>query len=117
GWCTYTLLVALREAGPDAPCWTWWPGPHTAGAVGRHQAQEAAVHRWDAEGVASPGSGQPLAPALATDGVPEFIDIMVGEDLSALPGAVTLTAIDTGASWRVAGQADVARSGRASELR
>ena len=56
GWCTYTLLAALREAGPEAPCWAWWPGPRTAGAVGRHQAQEAAVHRWDAEGVAGAGS-------------------------------------------------------------
>ena len=51
GWCTYSLLGALREVGPDAPCWAWWPEPHTAGAVGRHQAQEASVHRWDAEGV------------------------------------------------------------------
>ena len=27
GWCSYTLLGALREAGPDAPCWTWWGEP------------------------------------------------------------------------------------------
>jgi len=58
GWCTYSLLGALREVGPDAPCWAWWPEPHTAGAVGRHQAQEASVHRWDAEGVT--GASQPL---------------------------------------------------------
>ena len=49
-----TPCSALREAGPDAPCWAWWPSPHTSGAVGRHQAQEAAVHRWDAEGVGGP---------------------------------------------------------------
>ena len=50
---------------------------------------------------------------------------MVGADLASLPGAVTLTAIDTGASWRVAGAAagaagpdGSARSaGRVSELR
>ena len=34
GWCTYSLLSALREVGPDVPCWAWWPEPHTAGAVG-----------------------------------------------------------------------------------
>jgi uncharacterized protein (TIGR03083 family) len=114
GWCTYSLLSALREVGPDAPCWAWWPEPHTAGAVGRHQAQEVSVHRWDAEGVA--GTSSPLHPGLADDGVPEFIEIMVGSDLAALPGAVTLTAIDTGASWRAAGDgAD--RAGRVSELR
>ncbi|HVT41862.1 MAG TPA: maleylpyruvate isomerase N-terminal domain-containing protein [Acidimicrobiales bacterium] len=116
GWCTYTLLGALREAGPDAPCWAWWPAPRTAGAVGRHQAQEVSVHRWDAEGVAGAGASGPLESALATDGVPEFIDIMVGEDQRALPGAVTLTATDTGGTWRIAGQ-DVTSTGRTSELR
>jgi uncharacterized protein (TIGR03083 family) len=123
GWCTYSLLGALREVGPDAPCWAWWPEPHTAGAVGRHQAQEASVHRWDAEGVI--GASQPLHEGLAEDGVPEFIEIMVGEDLASLPGTVTLTAIDTGASWRVAGTvaggsggAETGRSaGRVSELK
>jgi uncharacterized protein (TIGR03083 family) len=114
GWCTYSLLSALRDAGPDAPCWAWWPEPHTSGAVGRHQAQEVAVHRWDAEGVA--GASEPLRPGLADDGVPEFIEIMVGSDLASLPGAVTLTATDTGASWRVTGTGRE-RSARVSELR
>ncbi len=101
GWCTYSLVGALRDAGPGAPCWAWWPTPHTAGAVCRHQAQEAAVHRWDAEGVRA--RPRPLDPALAEDGVPEFMEIMIGSDLDALPGAVTLTATDTGSSWRAAG--------------
>jgi uncharacterized protein (TIGR03083 family) len=114
GWCTYSLLSALRETGPDAPCWAWWPSPHTSGAVGRHQAQEAAVHRWDAEGVA--GRSTPLPASLASDGVPEFVEIMIGSDLSVLPGSVTLTAVDTGASWRVAG-ANAESSKRESELR
>jgi uncharacterized protein (TIGR03083 family) len=106
GWCTYGLLSALREAGPDAPCWAWWddPTPHTAGAVARHQAQEAAVHRWDAEGAA--GVPTPLPAALATDGVPEFIEVMVGSDITALRGAVTLHALDTDATWRVGADVD-----------
>jgi uncharacterized protein (TIGR03083 family) len=115
GWCTYSLLGALREAGPDAPCWAWWPEPHTAGAVGRHQAQEISVHRWDAEGVTGPSA--PLHPGLADDGVPEFIEIMVGADLASLPGAVTLSATDTGASWRVAGAGVGEQAARMSELR
>ena len=48
---TGMLLAALTEAGPDAPCWTWWAAsgaPSTAGAVARHQVQEAAVHAYDA---------------------------------------------------------------------
>jgi uncharacterized protein (TIGR03083 family) len=102
GWCTYSLLSALREAGPDAPCWTWWGEPRTALAVGRHQAQEAAVHRWDAELSASVPATTPLPSGLSADGVPEFLEVMVGDDASALPGEVTLTAIDVdGASWTV----------------
>jgi uncharacterized protein (TIGR03083 family) len=101
GWCTYSLLSALRAAGPDSPSWAWWdpPTPRTAGAVARHQAQEAAVHRWDAEG--SVGSSAPLPSELAADGVPEFIEVMVGPDVVALRGAVNLHAVDTGETWRV----------------
>ncbi len=101
GWCTYSLLSALRAAGPDSPSWAWWdvPTPRTAGAVARHQAQEVAVHRWDAEG--SVGSPAPLPSELAADGVPEFIEVMVGPDVVALRGAVNLHAVDTGGSWRI----------------
>ena len=119
GWCTYTLLGALRQAGSDAPCWTWWSEPRTSGAVARHQAQEVAVHRWDAELAA--GEVAPLPAALSEDGVPEFVDIMVGPDAASLPGVVTLTATDAGASWRVGavtgdGDAAAARI-RSAELR
>ena len=72
------------------------------------------MHRWDAEGVT--GASAPLHPGLADDGVPEFIEIMVGSDLASLPGVVTLTATDTGASWRVAGTGNEGSS-RVSELR
>jgi uncharacterized protein (TIGR03083 family) len=115
GWCSYMLLGALRQAGPDAPCWTWWGEPHTAAAVGRHQAQEAAVHRWDAE--LATGSVGSLRPELASDGVPEFIQIMVGGDADALSGTVTLTATDTGASWQVGAKQADGSERRAAELR
>jgi uncharacterized protein (TIGR03083 family) len=117
GWCTYSLLHALRDAGPDAPCWAWWPSPRTAGAVGRHQAQEVAVHRWDAEGVS--GSSRPLSPELGADGVPEFVEIMIGAGARSLPGTVTLTATDAGTSWLVEGaRAEGGGApGRTAELR
>ena len=123
GWCTYTLLGALRHAGPDAPCWTWWGEPRTSMAVARHQAQEVAVHRWDAELAA--GDVAPLPTALSEDGVPDFVEIMVGPDATSLPGPVTLTATDTGSSWQVgaaAADGDAARAGsragtRSAELR
>jgi len=43
---TTALIGALRSAGPDRGCWTWWTAsdaPATSGAVARHQVQEAAV--------------------------------------------------------------------------
>ncbi|MEK8105284.1 maleylpyruvate isomerase N-terminal domain-containing protein [Micromonospora sp. M12] len=46
------LLAALREAGPDRGCWTWWgdsQSPQTTGAVARHQLQQVAVHTYDAQ--------------------------------------------------------------------
>jgi uncharacterized protein (TIGR03083 family) len=114
GSCTYSLLHALRDAGPDAPCWTWWPNPKTSGAVARHQAQEVAVHRWDAD-LAATGAPGPLRPDLAADGVPEFIEIMIGSGAAVLTGEVTLTATDTGDSWRV-GTADVPGRVRTAEV-
>jgi uncharacterized protein (TIGR03083 family) len=121
GWCTYSLLHALREAGPDAPCWSWWPAPRTSGAVSRHQAQEVSVHRWDAELAAgqrvAPGA---LAADVATDGVPEFLQMMIGDRAEALTGEVTLTASDTGGSWSVGVGAGLEGGGggsRRAELR
>ena len=37
-----------RRRPRTRPAWTWWKEPRTAGAIGRHQVQEAAMHRWDA---------------------------------------------------------------------
>src|SRR5262245_58757556 len=38
---TARLVAALREAGPDRLCWTWWEetgvAPNTSAAIARHQ--------------------------------------------------------------------------------
>jgi uncharacterized protein (TIGR03083 family) len=76
---TATLLVALDAAGPDRGCWTWWArsaAPMTAGAVARHQVQEAAVHARDAQ--ESAGRAEPLPTAIAVDGVAEFVSVGLG---------------------------------------
>lgn len=65
---------ALAAAGPDGPAWTWWGQPATAGAVARHQVQEACVHRWDAQ-VAAGLDGGPLPHDAAVDGVEEFLTV------------------------------------------
>jgi uncharacterized protein (TIGR03083 family) len=112
GRCADSLVGALAESGPDAPCWTWWAAPRTAGAVARHQAQEVSVHLWDAEGVEVAGSGAPLPAGLAADAVPEFVEIMIGPAAEVLSGAVTLAAGDVGERWRVEGATAAAARGR-----
>ncbi|MEU5387455.1 maleylpyruvate isomerase family mycothiol-dependent enzyme [Kitasatospora cineracea] len=73
---TAALLAALREAGPDRPCWTWWRDgdtPSTSGTIARHQVQEAAVHAHDAQ--LAVGAPLPLPERAALDGLDEFPDL------------------------------------------
>ncbi|MFI5894800.1 maleylpyruvate isomerase family mycothiol-dependent enzyme [Actinoplanes sp. NPDC051513] len=100
---TALLLGALRAAGPDSPAWTWWEpsgAPMTAGAVARHQVQEAAVHAYDAQ--ESAGKPDPLPAAVAVDGVAEFLSV----GMSCLgpwphrPARVAFTATE-GPTWLV----------------
>jgi uncharacterized protein (TIGR03083 family) len=74
---TAMLVGALREAGPDRQCWTWWEergvAPNTSEAVARHQVQEAAVHAFDAQQAA--GHGLALPAPVAADGVNEYITV------------------------------------------
>jgi uncharacterized protein (TIGR03083 family) len=73
---TKALVRALREAGPDRGCWTWWESsgaPATAGAVARHQVQEAGVHAFDAQQAA--GTAEPLPAAVAADGIGEYLTV------------------------------------------
>jgi uncharacterized protein (TIGR03083 family) len=93
------LVAALRAEPFDRRCWTWWGEPATVGAVARHQVQEAAVHRWDAQSAV--GAAEPIEAELAHDGVDEFLTVMVGKAADNLSGAVDLVATDTGGSWRV----------------
>jgi uncharacterized protein (TIGR03083 family) len=74
GESTRQLVDALREAGPDRGCWTWWgdsQSPQNSGAVARHQLQQMAVHTYDAQ--LAVGDPQPLPDAVALDGVDEFL--------------------------------------------
>jgi uncharacterized protein (TIGR03083 family) len=71
---TAKLVANLRATPAATEVWTWWRDDRTAGAVARHQVQEAAVHRWDAQSAC--GAPAPLEPALADDGVDEFLWIV-----------------------------------------
>ncbi len=70
------LIGSLKDAGSERGCWAWWESsgaPMTAGAVARHQVQEAGVHAFDAQQAA--GNPEPLPPTLAADGVGEFLAV------------------------------------------
>ncbi|MCC0093332.1 maleylpyruvate isomerase family mycothiol-dependent enzyme [Streptomyces flavotricini] len=111
---TQLLLGALREAGPQSGCWTWWPAsqsPQTSGGVARHRAQETAVHTYDAQ--LAGGTAQPLPVEVALDGVEEFLFTVCGTP-SAWPHKPT--AFDfhcaEGRSWRLTVDGDGARTTR-----
>jgi uncharacterized protein (TIGR03083 family) len=98
---TSLLLDALRAAGPDAVCWTWWAesgNPATAGAVARHQVQEAAVHARDAQETA--GAPESVPPDLAVDAVDEFLHVGFGsmDGWPHSPARVALVS-DEGPAW------------------
>jgi hypothetical protein len=93
--------------------------PATAGAIARHQVQEAAVHRVDAELVA--GTAAPLHADVADDGVAEFLQVMLDIPKGTVLRPVRLRATDTGSEWQAGGdgpdrEAVVTVSGTASDL-
>ena len=109
---TRMLLDALRETGPDAPCWTWWAAsgaPMTSGAVARHQVHEAAVHAYDAQETA--GRPEPVPAAVAVDGIDEFVVVSLGTSgpWPHRPARITFAAVE-GPSWTVDLTPDGARA-------
>ncbi len=111
---TQELLDALRAAGPDRGCWTWWgtsQSPQTSGAVARHQLQELAVHTYDAQ--VTVGAPEPLPDAVALDGVDEFLSTCCATTVAwpHEPAVVDYHATE-GRSWRLRLSADGARVAR-----
>jgi len=111
---TQELLDALREAGPDRGCWTWWDtsqSPQTCGAVARHQLQEIAVHTYDAQ--LTVGTPQPLPVEVALDGVDEFLSTCCAttDAWPHEPAVVDYHATE-GRSWRLWLSVDGARTAR-----
>ncbi|MFC7219654.1 maleylpyruvate isomerase family mycothiol-dependent enzyme [Streptomyces polyrhachis] len=108
---TQLLLSALREAGPESGCWTWWPAsqsPQTSGGVARHRVQETAVHTYDVQ--LTGGTPQPLPVEVALDGVEEFLFTVCA---TRSPWPHKPTAFDfhatEGRSWRLTVDGDGAR--------
>ncbi|OKJ13671.1 maleylpyruvate isomerase family mycothiol-dependent enzyme [Kitasatospora sp. CB01950] len=111
---TELLLSALREAGPEAGCWTWWPvsqSPVTAGGVARHRVQETAMHTYDVQ--VSAGAPQALPLDVALDGVEEFLFTVCATPAAwpHKPTAFDFHATE-GRSWRLTVDGDGARTTR-----
>ncbi|HEY0640821.1 MAG TPA: maleylpyruvate isomerase family mycothiol-dependent enzyme [Pseudonocardiaceae bacterium] len=100
--CRDGLLAALRSTDPDAPTWCWWAADRrtTARDVTWRQAHEVLVHRWDAE--LAIGEPRPVDPALAADGVDEFVARYVDDAPWAATegGLVGLRATDVRGEWK-----------------
>jgi uncharacterized protein (TIGR03083 family) len=67
------LAATLRQVDSAAPTWHPFLVERVAGVWPRRQAQETAMHRWDAErAVGTPG---PIDPELASDGIDEYFEV------------------------------------------
>ena len=69
------LITSLEQVSDDEPRWTW-SSDHTAGFIKRRMAQEALIHRIDAE--AAVDALSPVDAELATDGILEGLQYFWG---------------------------------------
>jgi uncharacterized protein (TIGR03083 family) len=100
------LVTVLSAADQSAGCWTWAPADQNVAFVTRHQVQEAAVHRWDAEHAA--GRDVDLGTAMSVDAIDEFLTFSVPTMADhpetpkpSLDGALMLAASDAAANWKI----------------
>ncbi len=125
------VLDALEAAAPDSSCWTFGL-PRSRLFWFRRQALETAAHAWDAQQAAA--HPEPLEPELASDGIDEFLTVMLPRHLKQQPGGWTgqslhLHSTDSNGEWviklgpdsavsveHVHRKGDVALQGTASSL-
>lgn len=100
------LVEVLAAADQSASVWTWAPSQQNIAFITRHQVQEAAVHRWDAENAV--GQAHPISTAVAVDAIEEFLTFSVASESDHpdqprpdLDGRLALIATDANASWTV----------------
>ncbi|AUG75419.1 hypothetical protein CFP65_0456 [Kitasatospora sp. MMS16-BH015] len=98
------LLSALREAGPERECWTWWASgvsPANSRGVARRRVHELLVHTYDAQLAAD--AVQPMPTEVALDGVAEFLDTCNSTPVAwpHEPATIQYNATE-GRSWRLA---------------
>ncbi|MCW2602646.1 MAG: hypothetical protein JWN61_781 [Pseudonocardiales bacterium] len=93
------LVEVLGAADPHTPVWTWATQQDAAFVI-RHQVQEAAVHRVDAEHAAGRPTG--IDPVVAGDCIDEFLHVSLGAIATGqrpLLAPLHVAAADTGQTW------------------
>lgn len=93
------LLKALATLPSEQPCWTW-AGPQDIAWLLRRMAHETAIHAWDALWAA--GLKPQIDPALASDGIDEFVYVMtslVREGQPIIGGSVHIHCTDVDGEW------------------
>ncbi|MEU8071634.1 maleylpyruvate isomerase N-terminal domain-containing protein [Micromonospora sp. NPDC049151] len=108
------LTSALREAGPDRGCWTFWgdsQSPETSGAWARRQVPEIAVHTYDAQ--LTVGNPAPLPEEVALEGFDDCQFTLCSTDVAwpHAPAVVEYHATE-GRSWRLRLSREGARAAR-----
>lgn len=114
----FDLETLLRERDPAAPTWTFGPEPRVMSFWSRRQAQETAVHLWDAR--AAIGSPQPIDENLAADGVVEVFEVFLPrqrkrDQLKESPQGIRIILPD-GRSFDTGEDIEAEVSGAASDL-
>jgi uncharacterized protein (TIGR03083 family) len=96
------LIGVLSSLDPARSCWTW-AGIQDVAWVIRRMAHETAVHAWDASCAA--GISAQIDAALASDGIDEFVHVMVKsnmrEEEGPLTGSVHIHCTDVDGEWLI----------------
>lgn len=105
-WFAAALTAVVDQLGasdPTAAAWTFRADARNAGFWHRRLAHETTMHRVDAE--SAHGSPAPVAPPLATDGIDEAFDVLIGPASSGIfcgdDETVHLHATDVPGEWLV----------------
>ncbi len=101
------LADALVAADPDAETWHPFPVERTIRVWGRRQAQETAMHRWDAE-VAVFGSSS-LDPEQASEGLQEYFElglprVLIREKVVPPSASLHVHCTDVSGEWLIWGE-------------
>jgi uncharacterized protein (TIGR03083 family) len=96
------LISVLSSLDPARSCWTW-AGIQDVAWVIRRMAHETAVHGWDAH--CATGATHEIDAALASDGIDEFVHVMVKNDIreeaGPLSGSVHIHCTDVEGEWLI----------------